>query len=145
MSGAMTLGRRAGLLHRTLAEHAEDWLDDAFAMRGRIGRAGVALAEQTTHLAASILFGAAYGAARRPFNVPPILAGTLYGAGLYAINIVGIAPLIGLTRGEGREPPGVVAQRFAMHVLFGVATAMATERLIGNRPPEGAAAPTPYL
>jgi hypothetical protein len=135
VSGAMALGRRAGLLHRTLAEHAEDWLDDAFAMRRRIGRAGVTLAEQANHLAASVIFGAAYGAARRHFAARPTVAGALYGAGLYAVNIVGIAPFIGLTRGEERESPGVVAQRFAMHVLFGIATAMAAETLIDSRPP----------
>jgi hypothetical protein len=50
-------------------------------------------------------------------------------AGLYVTNIVGVAPLIGLTSGERREPPAIILQRLATHVLFGVATAMATEAL----------------
>jgi hypothetical protein len=131
LSGAMALGRRGGLLHETLAQRAEDWLDESFAARRRVGAAGVTLAEQANHLTAAAAFGAACGAARPHLDgVPPIVAGALYGASLYAINIVGIAPLIGLTRGEGREPTGVVAQRLAMHVLFGIATAAATEVLL---------------
>jgi hypothetical protein len=135
MSGVMGLGRRSGFLHRTLAEHAENWLDDNFAMRHRIGSVGVTIAEQSNHLAASAVFGAVYGAARPYLDVPPLVAGALFGAGLYATNIVGVAPLIGLTRGEDREPYGVVVQRFGMHVFFGVVTAVATEALITRWPP----------
>jgi hypothetical protein len=134
VTGAMAFGRRAGLLHRTLAEHAEDWLDNAFALRCHIGSGGVTIAEQTNHLLASAAFGAAYGLLRGHFEMPPLIAGALYGAGLYAVNIVGLAPLIGLTRGETLEPPGVVLQRLAMHLAFGVATAAATELMIDDRP-----------
>jgi hypothetical protein len=133
VSGAMALGRRARLLHQTLAEHAEDWLDSTFELRRRIGRPGVRMVEQTNHLLASAAFGAAYGIARGRFEMPPVMAGTLYGAGLYVVNIVCIAPLIGLTRGEIREPQGVVVQRLAIHVAFGVATSVATEMLIDSR------------
>ena len=33
ISGVMVLGRRTGLLHKTLAEEAEDWLDRAVSLR----------------------------------------------------------------------------------------------------------------
>jgi hypothetical protein len=48
LSGVMLAGRRAGLLHRTLAEHSEDWLDRNFASRAYIGKTGTSLAEQGT-------------------------------------------------------------------------------------------------
>jgi len=44
-----------------------------------------------------------------------------------AVNIGAIAPLIGLTRGEWNEAPATAGQRLAIHVIFGVATAVATE------------------
>jgi hypothetical protein len=133
LSGTMALGRSTGLLHETLAERSEDWLDQMLGARHYLGAQEVTLIEQTNHLLASAVFGASYGAARSYFHPSPMLAGSLYGGFLYAVNIIGIAPRIRLTRGESHEPSGVVGQRLAMHVLFGIATAMVTEALI-DRP-----------
>jgi hypothetical protein len=73
----MVRGRRAGLLHKTLNELAEDWLDKRFDARRRIGTAGTTVMEQADHLAASAVFGAAYGrcatcgpGALMPFSKP---------------------------------------------------------------------------
>lgn len=130
----MALGRRAGQFHETLAERAENWLDDNFEARRRIGARGATIVEQANHLVASAAFGAAYGA-MRPYlvrNLPLAAAGAAFGSGLYGFNIVTIAPIIGLTRGEWREATGIPAQRLAMHVLFGVVTEMATAALLGS-------------
>jgi hypothetical protein len=80
-----------------------------------------------------VVFGAAYGAARQSLpEVSPVVLGPLYGSALYAVNIVGIAPLIGLTRGERQEPVGIRLQRLGIHVLFGIALAVFAE-LGGDR------------
>jgi hypothetical protein len=124
VSGVMVLGRRTGLLHKTLAEEAEDWLDRAVGLRRRIGATGTTAAEQINHLMASAAFGAGYGTLRRSVpGVPPLALGLLYGGALYAINIATIAPLIGLTRGEGQAPAPVILERLATHLLFGAAVA----------------------
>ena len=130
VSAAMIAGRRAGLLHKTLAEHGEDWLDRLFDARRRAGPHAVTIAEQTNHLATSAAFGWGYGLLRPHVRWPATVLGALYGSALYAINIVGIAPRIGMTRGESRVSTGVSAQRLAMHVLFGVATAAIAESLM---------------
>jgi hypothetical protein len=128
VSAAMAAGRRARLLDKTLAEHAEDWLDRAADTRRRFGTAGTTAAEQVNHLAASAAFGAAYGVLRRRLpEVPPAALGALYGGALYAINIAAIAPMIGLTRGEAQETGRVVVQRLAMHLFFGTALAAFAE------------------
>lgn len=133
LGAVMFCGRRAGVLHKTLADHAEDWLARSLDTRRRIGNTGTIAAEQANHLAASALFGIGYGALRRSLPaVPPLGLGALYGGALYAINIAGIAPLIGLTRGERREPAGVVLQRLSLHILFGIAAAAFAE--IGEKP-----------
>ena len=60
-------------------------------------------------------------------QVPPVALGPLYGAALYAVNIVWITPLIGLTRGEGPEPVRIRLQRLGIHVLFGIVLATFVE------------------
>ncbi len=130
VSGVMAIGRDAGLLHKTLADHASDWLDQRFDTRSWAGEDGTQALEQANHLAASAAFGAVYGVSR-PLtqSVPPVAAGALFGAGLYAVAIAGVVPTIGLTPDQGREPDGVVLQRLGLHVLFGVITALVADAL----------------
>jgi hypothetical protein len=130
MSLAMELGRRSGVLHKTLAENAEDWLDRMADTRRHIGRNGTAAVEQANHMAAAAAFGFGYFLLReRVSELPAWILGALYGGGLYIANIAGIAPLIGLTEGEQNAPASVRAERFGLHLLFGIVTAAVAERL----------------
>jgi hypothetical protein len=101
VSGIMVFGRDAGLLEKTLAEDAQDWLHDTFKARDWAGEDGTEFLEQVNHLAASAAFGWVFGVTR-PLTrvVPPVVAGGLFGAGIYAVAIGRVAPLIGLTRPE---------------------------------------------
>ncbi len=130
LSGVMAMGRDAGLLHKTLADHASDWLDRRFRTRDWAGEDGTQALEQANHLAASAAFGAVYGAAR-PLtqSVPPVAAGALFGAGLYAVAIAGVAPRIGLTPDDDHEVETVALQRLGLHILFGVITALVADAL----------------
>ncbi len=60
MSLAMVVGRRSGLLHQTLAEEAEDWLDRVVYARRLLGQGGTTALEQPNHMAASVAFGVGY-------------------------------------------------------------------------------------
>jgi hypothetical protein len=131
VSAVMIGGRQSGLLHKTLGEHTEDWMDRKMNARHLLGDAGTTVVEQINHLAASSAFGAGYGASLEALpHQAPLKSGAIFGAGLYTTAIGGIAPLLGITRGEHREPPAVVAQRLGLHVLFGVVTAYATDALM---------------
>ncbi len=144
LSGVMAIGRDAGLLHKTLADQASDWLDRRFNTRDWAGEDGTQALEQANHLAASAAFGAVYGATR-PLtqSVPPVAAGALFGAGLYAVAIAGVAPRIGLTQGEDHEERGVALQRLGLHILFGVITALVVDALAPiRRAPRPKAAPS---
>ena len=134
VSGVMTFGRDLGLLQHSLADAAEDWMDERFDTRSKVGEDGTSALVQVNHLLVSGLFGAAFGA-MRPLTkaIPPIAAGALFGAGLYAVAIGKVAPAIKLTRGENREPDNVQVQRLGVHVLFGVLTAMATDAMMDRR------------
>jgi len=130
VSLAMSLGRRAGVLHKTLAEHAEDWLDRAANTSSHIGQSGTWTLEQGNHIAASAAFGFGYGLVHeRGPDVPAWLLGAIYGSGLYVIYIVGMAPLIQLTEGEQNVPAPVRAERFGLHLLYGIVTGIVTDRL----------------
>jgi len=130
VSGVMAVGRDAGVLHRTLADQASDWLDRRFGAREWAGEDGTQVLEQGVHFAASAAFGAVYGATR-PLtqSVPPVAAGALFGAGLYAVAIAGVAPRIGLTPDHDDEAETVALQRLGLHVLFGVITALVADAL----------------
>jgi hypothetical protein len=130
MSLAMTLGRKTGFLHKTLAEDSEDWLDRVAGTRRRIGQGGTAALEQANHMAAAAGFGLGYGALRPNLpGVPTVVLGLLYGAGLYVVNIAGVAPLLGITQGEQNAPASLRAERLGLHLLYGVVTALVADDL----------------
>lgn len=130
----MALGRRSGLLHQTLAEDAEDWLDRTAASRHHLGEGGTRALEQASHLTTAAGFGAGYTLLRDQVPaLPAWLLGALYGSGLYAVNIAGIAPLIHLTEGELKAPAPLRAERLGLHLFYGVATAVIAEGLSDER------------
>ncbi len=132
LSAVMAMSRRLGL-YPTLAERSEAWLDQTFGAGRRAGAGGVAVLEQANHLAAGVAFGAGLAVLRRRLAPRwPMAAGVLYGLGMYGVNIGVIAPLLGLTRGEWNERPGVRLQRAGMHLLYGAVTAAVSEALRGR-------------
>ena len=121
MSLAMAIGRRAGALHKTLAEDAEDWLDRVVGTRRRIGHRGTRAMEQANHLAAAAAFGFGYAQLHKHIPAAPaVMLGAIYGASLYVTNIAGIAPLIRLTNGERNTSTPIRVERLGLHVLYGI-------------------------
>jgi hypothetical protein len=133
-TAAMWGGRKAGLLGKTLDRDSVDWIDRETGARAVIGETGTTLVEFANHLGASALFGYGYARLReRAEGVPDWLLGGVYGAGLYAVNIAGIAPRLGITEGERAAGPRKAGERLGLHVLQTVATAMIAERVLARR------------
>lgn len=129
-TAVMTAGRKPGALGKTLDRDAVDWIDRNTGARGAIGDAGSSAVEFVNHLGASAAFGAGYAELRRRFpDVQPVLLAALYGAGLYAVNIAGIAPLLGITEGEVEAGPRKAGERLAVHLIQTIATALVAERI----------------
>ena len=85
-------------------------------------------------MVASVAFGVGYGLLRQRlsgFRAP--VPGALYGAGLYVVNIVGIAPLLGMTDGERNAPGLLRAERLGLHLLYGMLAASIAERIAKPR------------
>ena len=133
ISGVMFIGRDAGWLKPTLADNAQDWLDETFGTRAKFGQDGTELIEQAGHYAASVGFGAAYGAFRPYVPTPGLVSGALFGAAVYAFGVAGVLPEIGMTKGEPHEAPGVPTQRFAIHLLYGAVIGLVSDLLNDRR------------
>lgn len=139
-TAVMVAGRKSGLMTKTLDRDAVDWIDDVTGSRAVIGDTGTSLVEFANHLGASAAFATAIPTLREMApSLSPVALGTLYGTALYAVNIGGIAPLLGITEGEIQAGPRKAAERWAIHVLQAVVTAVVADRLT-SRP----AASRPY-
>lgn len=129
-TAAMWAGRRTGVLGKTLDRDAVDWIDNTTGSRKAIGDTGTSMVEFANHLGASAAFGGLYAKVRQwAPNVPPAALGIAFGTALYAVNIAGIAPLLGITQGEVAAGPRKASERWAIHVLQSVVTALVAEQL----------------
>lgn len=136
----MTAGRKSGVLTKTLDRDAVDWIDDVTGSRALIGDTGTSVVEFANHLGASAAFAAALPALRQLApTLSPVALGTLYGTALYAVNIGCIAPLLGITEGEVAAGPRKAAERWAVHVVQAVVSAVLAERLTTSPSTRGSA------
>lgn len=129
-TAVMVAGRKSGMLTKTLDRDAVDWIDDVTGSRKVIGDTGTSLVEFGNHLGASAAFALAVPALRRAApTISPVAIGAAYGTALYAVNIAGIAPVLGITEGEVEAGPRKAAERWAVHVIQAVITTVVTDRL----------------
>jgi hypothetical protein len=129
-SAVMVAGRKSDVMSKTLDRDAVDWIDDVTGSRALIGDSGTSAVEFVNHLGASAAFAAAIPTLRQLApSLSPVALGTLYGTALYAVNIGAIAPLLGITEGEVKAGPRKAAERWAIHVLQAVVTAVLAQRL----------------
>lgn len=134
ISGVLKLGSDAGVLKDDLGKTTEDWLEDRFGARRRLGAPGAQALEQGGHYLASLGFGVVY-AKLRPLAgfLPGVAAGGLFGAGLYALGVAGVLPELGVTDGERKAPDGVPTERFLTHVLYGAVLGLVADGLTDRR------------
>ncbi len=124
-SGVAAFGRESGTLHKTMAENARDWLQ-----QNTSSPPPGPVAEHGSHFGMAALLGGLYGLTR-PLTrfIPAPIMGALFGAGLYYTNAAAIAPAIGMTEGEDKADKKISYERLAVHVGFGVVTALVAAAL----------------
>lgn len=129
-TAVMFVGRKSGLLTKTLDRDAVDWIDNVTGSRAVIGETGTTIVEFANHLGASAAFASAIPTLRELApSMSPTVLGTLYGTALYAVNIGCIAPVLGITKGELEAGTRKASERWAIHVLQAVITAIVAEQL----------------
>ena len=129
-TAVMVAERKTGVLTKTLDRDAVDWIDNLTGSRAVIGDGGTSVVEFANHLGASAAFATALPAIQRVAPaLSPAAIGVLYGTALYAVNIAGVAPILGITEGEFQASPRKAGERWAIHVLQAVVTVLIAERL----------------
>ena len=82
------------------------------------------------HLGASTAFAAAWLLWRRMRQDAPVpILTAAYGTMLYSVNNAGIAPLLGITAEEGGGGCTQASERWVVHVIQTVVTALVVEQL----------------
>ena len=92
------------------------------------GAVGEEMLAHGGHLALSAIAGASYGAVHRGEG-SPLAAGLAFGVGFWALAYGAVGPSLGVTPKPWRDSPSSLAQHAMLHALFGVATALAAERI----------------
>lgn len=88
------------------------------------------LAAALAHLGYGATAGALYGLGRGRWSpVPAPVAGAFWGAGVWALGYAGWLPALGVRTGTVKQPPRKWLVPIANHLLYGVTTALAFERL----------------
>ncbi len=95
--------------------------------RARSG-AGEQVLAHGGHLALSAASGLVYGRVK-PDGVPPIVAGTVFGAAFYGLAYGVLGPVLGVTPRLSRDSTASIVQHGMFHVLFGVTTAVTADRV----------------
>ena len=80
------------------------------------------------HLALSAASGLLYGRVK-PDGVPPVVAGTVFGAAFYGLAYGVLGPALGVTPRLSRDSKASIVQHGMFHLLFGVTTAVTADRV----------------
>jgi hypothetical protein len=84
---------------------------------------------KAVHWGYGIDLGGAYGAFRGRKPKLDVLGGLVYGAGLWVLGDEIAVPLLGLAEGPKAYPKKIHAESLGAHLIYGAATAVATQLL----------------
>lgn len=120
MSAVMLASQQLGLLGE---QPPERWTEAVLAsVGGSMGSEGAedALAV-LAHLGVGAGGGAAYALVRRivPERVPPVVAGAVFGIGMWALAYGGLAPWLSVLPSPSKDRPGRPATMALAHVVYG--------------------------
>ena len=128
MTGAMTMGKKTGMVETPMPVKIEHWVKDQTGQDIATTPQQEMMASQGGHLVLSALFGAGYGFLQANATLPSMALGPLYGLGLYGLNLVGIAPRLGITEEPWNEETMTVGRQMMMHLLYGMVTAVVADQ-----------------
>jgi uncharacterized membrane protein YagU involved in acid resistance len=137
MTGAMTMGEKMGIVERPLPLRVERWAEEQAGMAAETSAEQEKLLGQGMHLVYSGLLGAGYGALRSALDASAIPSGPLYGLSVYALNLGAVLPALDLTKGPWQEEPTTAGRRLMMHLAFGMAAGLVSEKVRARMADQG--------
>jgi hypothetical protein len=130
MTAFMVGATKAGVITSSLPLRTDRWIQGSPNITAPPQSAQEQARAQAMHLAYSAMLGAGFGILSATLHLKkPVPSGPLYGMGIYAINLLGVLPLFGLTKGPWNESKMTVARRVMMHNVFGLVTALVTKKV----------------
>ena len=129
MVAFMVIGSRVGLVDEPLPQKVEHWAEDRMGVRDRPDPIQEEVIAQGSHLVFAAGLGALYGGLIASRDLPALPTGPLFGLASYAVDLAGIGPALGITKGPWNEAPTVIGRRMMMHTIFGTVTALVTDQL----------------
>jgi hypothetical protein len=106
------------------------WMEARARRRGALDREAETGAAAAAHLAYGAAMGALYGLARGRWEAPPpALAGAAWGVLVWAAGYQGWLPALGVRPATTEHPPTQWPVPIGNHLLYGIATAAAFQRL----------------
>jgi hypothetical protein len=134
MTVVMLMGKKTGMIPDPLPIKIEREIEERRGLEEKTSPQQEKILAFAGHYLVSALFGAGYGLLHWATNISPILAGPLYGLGVYTLNLVGVGPAAQLTPGPWREEPLTVGRRMMMHAVFGTVTAFVSSKVSQKNP-----------
>ncbi len=131
MSGVMFAARRAGLMGEMPPEKITARLLDRIGWGSRSKETQDALAS-LTHVGFGAAAGSLFGALERGLRIPgpPVLAGMLFGAGVWFVSYQGWVPALGIMPPPDKDRPGRPEAMLLAHLVYGAALGV----LVGGAP-----------
>jgi hypothetical protein len=128
MTVAMTAGRKTGKVKAPVPLKVERWGRRRLGLSAPSDQREHAVA-QAIHLGYSLSLGVGYGLLQHARDLRAIPAGPLYGAVVYALNLAGALPALGIVPPPWKTSRAKVARQLMMHVVFGTVTALVSGRV----------------
>jgi hypothetical protein len=128
MSVIRMAAHRRGLVDKTVPQVSEEWLADR-AGAGPASQAGHQAAQELLHLGYGLGWGLLYGAVAGGVARRPLWHGLSFGALLWGVGMLGLLPLLRVSRPAWRSGAAENAVNLGAHLAYGLATQLLTEEL----------------
>jgi Mg/Co/Ni transporter MgtE len=133
MSSARYLMQQAGILSEPLPHKIERRIAIKIGLGALTSARQESILAQALHLTVGAINGIVYPMLRQRMNLPPAVAGPLFGLVVYTVNVVGVGSIFHLVRSGWRRQPAVVGRRILIHLLYGLVVALVYQKTAVGR------------
>ncbi len=121
MMGFTMASRKLGLAQgEMLPKQSVERALGAANLEQEVGESGTMALGMGAHLGYSMSSAMLYARLRDRVSLPGPLAGALFGAGIWGVNLVGVAPLLGIRKAPWKQEEAKALTTLLSHLLFGV-------------------------
>lgn len=129
MTSGILMGKELQLIEKALPQKVEQELAQRAGIADELSRSEEEPMSRSMHLALGAGIGAGYGLLQTYLDLPPRIAGPVYGLGVFVVNLVGIGPALDLVAGPQDQEPATLGRRVMTHIVYGSVTANVAEKV----------------